>query len=436
MANLRGSLPNSAEIKVHLAASGPKGDRGDAFKFEDFTPEQLESLRGPQGEPGPIGPSGKFEDLTPEQKEELRGYQGETGPKGEPFKYEDFTPQQLEDLRGPVGPTGETGPKGDAPVRGVDYWTQDDIDSVVLEATELLEPTIEAINDNKVSAITEENKSSTENYPSNKAMTDYVSDVEHKVIEIVVNSIGPQGAVDALRYNGESITSMEARELITQFKDKLFFYFVSPNEVTAISNNTTILNDSVGIVFDMGEASMLILLSSEPAMYIAITYQPALKSGENIKTINNQSLLGSGDIEIKGGDGVSDVQINGASILQDGVANIPVVSKANELGLIKFDKGFSIVGDYLRVSSASQAQIKSGGEIYNKLSPSIQHESTFYGLAKASGTDEKNSTLPLGQYTEGAQASIQRMIGIVTLTQEEYDLIEVKSESTIYVIVG
>ena len=36
------------------------------------------------------------------------------GPKGEPFRYEDFTPEQLEALRGPAGPAGETGPAGPA----------------------------------------------------------------------------------------------------------------------------------------------------------------------------------------------------------------------------------------------------------------------------------------------------------------------------------
>lgn len=32
-------------------------------------------------------------------------------------------------------------------------------------------------------------------------------------------------------------------------------------------------------------------------------FQPALVSGQNIKTINNQSLLGSGNITIEGGPG-------------------------------------------------------------------------------------------------------------------------------------
>ena len=76
---------------------GPKGDRG---------------LTGPQGEPF------KYEDFTPEQLEALK-VKGDKGDKGDAFTYEDFTPEQLESLKGP------------APVRGVDYWTESDKSEIV-----------------------------------------------------------------------------------------------------------------------------------------------------------------------------------------------------------------------------------------------------------------------------------------------------------------
>lgn len=52
--------------------------------------------------------------------------------------------------------------------------------------------------------------------------------------------------------------------------------------------------------------------------------QDKLVSGTNIKTINNQSILGSGNITIEGGSGgtSTDVQINGSSITSSGTANI------------------------------------------------------------------------------------------------------------------
>lgn len=81
------------EAKESGEFDGPKGDKGDPFTYNDFTPEQLEALTGPKGDPF------TFEDFTPEQLESLRG------PKGDPFTYEDFTPEQLEDLQGPEGST-------------------------------------------------------------------------------------------------------------------------------------------------------------------------------------------------------------------------------------------------------------------------------------------------------------------------------------------
>ena len=42
----------------------------------------------------------------------LQGPQGDPGPKGEPFRYEDFTPEQLQVLKGPKGDKGEDGRDG------------------------------------------------------------------------------------------------------------------------------------------------------------------------------------------------------------------------------------------------------------------------------------------------------------------------------------
>ena len=49
--------------------------------------------------------------------------------------------------------------------------------------------------------------------------------------------------------------------------------------------------------------------------------QDALVSGTNIKTVNNISLLGSGNIQIVGG--VQDVRVDSISVVTDGIANVP-----------------------------------------------------------------------------------------------------------------
>lgn len=101
--------------------------KGEPFKYADFTPEQLEALKGPKGEPGLKGENGepgpkgeplRFEELTETQKLELKGEKGDKGEpgtpgaKGEPFKFSDFTAEQLEALKGPKGNKGDTGERG------------------------------------------------------------------------------------------------------------------------------------------------------------------------------------------------------------------------------------------------------------------------------------------------------------------------------------
>lgn len=77
--------------------TGPRGEKGEPFRFEDFTPEQLESLKV-KGDTGPAGEP------------------GQKGDKGDAFTYADFTQEQLEALRGPAGQDGYT------PIKGVDYF--------------------------------------------------------------------------------------------------------------------------------------------------------------------------------------------------------------------------------------------------------------------------------------------------------------------------
>lgn len=56
--------------------SGPKGEKGDPFRFEDFTEEQLASLKGEKGD---TGAAFTYADFTPDQLEALKGAQGEPG---------------------------------------------------------------------------------------------------------------------------------------------------------------------------------------------------------------------------------------------------------------------------------------------------------------------------------------------------------------------
>lgn len=82
---------------------GPQGPKGEPGKDGAAGPQGETGPQGPQGNPGPQGPQGE------------PGPQGEQGPKGD---------------AGPQGPQGEPGPAGYTPQRGVDYWTEEDVESI------------------------------------------------------------------------------------------------------------------------------------------------------------------------------------------------------------------------------------------------------------------------------------------------------------------
>lgn len=110
---------------------GPKGEqgpKGDAFTYEDFTPEQLEALKGPRGADGDIGPTGPQGIQGPEGQRGLQGPKGDPGKDGKPFTYDMFTQEQLEALKGPKGDTGLQGPKGE-PFRYEDF-TQEQLEKL------------------------------------------------------------------------------------------------------------------------------------------------------------------------------------------------------------------------------------------------------------------------------------------------------------------
>ena len=85
-----GEFDGHTPIKGVDYFDGEKGDKGDPFTYEDFTPEQLASLKGDKGDKGEKGDPGE------QGPQGLQGEQGEVGPKGD------------------KGDTGEIGPQGPA----------------------------------------------------------------------------------------------------------------------------------------------------------------------------------------------------------------------------------------------------------------------------------------------------------------------------------
>lgn len=127
--------------------------------------------------------------------------------------------------------------------------------------------------------------------------------------------------------------------------------------------------------------------------------------------INNAwEMIGNTQIDLS-----NYVQFNNyASSSKAGVVKIP-----NNLGIYINPSTGEIM-----ISSASSVNIKEGINIYRPLSPAKQHESTFYGLAKAAGdTTQSQSNNAVGTYTTEAKAAILNMFGLQLATDAEIQTI-------------
>ena len=161
------------------------------------------------------------------------------------------------------------------------------------------------------------------------------------------------------------------------------------------SSATATAAHAIGELFMMGETLMVAL--------------SAIAIGDTITTEGgspNAAVTKLSDKLIK------DVQINGSSILNNGVANVPIAN-ANAPGVVQVSgRGLWVTNNnILACAFASGSEVRAGTGQDVQLMPSRQHESTFYGLAKAAGSDEKNNT-NVGQYTDAAKIAIQKMLGI------------------------
>lgn len=146
------------------------------------------------------------------------------------------------------------------------------------------------------------------------------------------------------------------------------------------------------------------------------------ESGAIVVQDDGETVSGANAVQCKlGEETIKDVQINGTSILQDGVANVPVAGngtyQTSTLGVVKGGQGVKVAtGGLLFTDYASASDIKTGTNYYKPFTPVNQGAAAFYGLAKAAGdTTQSQSNNEIGTYTDGAKASIQHMLGTDTI---------------------
>ena len=113
---------------------------------------------------------------------------------------------------------------------------------------------------------------------------------------------------------------------------------------------------------------------------------------------------------------VTNVQINGTTIIDgNGTANIPIATQTS----FGVTKGYGSSGINIDASGnvslavADTTKIKAGTSNGSAIPPSMHHVAAFYGLAKAAGdTTQSQSSNAVGTYTAEAKAAIKTMLGV------------------------
>jgi hypothetical protein len=116
--------------------------------------------------------------------------------------------------------------------------------------------------------------------------------------------------------------------------------------------------------------------------------------------------------------GLNDVQVNGTSIVSNGVAEIPLAgtNPNNPIyGLVSSGNGIRVANNgCLVISAASAGDCRLGQNNIYPIAPNQAHAAAFFGLAKAAGdvTQSATGNNTVGTYTDSAKAAIKAMIGV------------------------
>lgn len=94
---------HNEEFKGSKGDEGPQGEQGPQGLQGEVGPQGAQGIPGEKGDVGPQGVQGVKGETGPIGPQGITGPPGPKGEKGDPFTYKDFTPEQLESLKGPKG---------------------------------------------------------------------------------------------------------------------------------------------------------------------------------------------------------------------------------------------------------------------------------------------------------------------------------------------
>lgn len=173
--------------------------------------------------------------------------------------------------------------------------------------------------------------------------------------------------------------------------------------------------------------------------------QPTLVSGTNIKTINNESILGEGNLDIQGGSSVNVVQATGTSTSD--VMSQDAVTEAFNTYTLETGNGNNGKTIYWRWRSPSNWMYNSGisnFSINGKLPLSKEESDTDFDgffnfhLVETSAVTTSVSSTSTDTQVPSAKAVYDQLGGLklVKLSQSEYNALPTKDANTLFIIVN
>lgn len=178
------------------------------------------------------------------------------------------------------------------------------------------------------------------------------------------------------------------------------------------------------------------------------TKQDTLVSGTNIKTINNESILGSGNIEIEGGGGVNVVQTTGTSttdVMSQDAVTTQLNNKANRSAAVGgYQFGTASNVENIKFKAVGSGYI--GNAIYYPningkgiLTSNLNYAQNNYNfqLVETSAITTSVSSSSTDAQIPSAKAVNDKLGGlsIVKLTESEYAALVTKDSNTLYCVV-
>ena len=284
--------------------------------------------------------------------------------------------------------------------------------------------------------------------------TEYIYDRENDAWEVYVPSSGGGGggsgggAVNDVQINGTSILSNGTANIPLGSNSRYGVVMTDADYGTEIANGRLRV---VKAGDDQPKTGTHVSRPIVPAnQHRAAFYGLAKAAGHDEKdsalafgTYSDEAKAAIRNMLGAGTSDIDDVQIDGTSIVSNGVANIPYAVQGGSGGIVKINPfyGFVMVnGNTIAIYGGDIANYKSGTSGYIPVVLNKIDLATFYGLAKAAGdTTMPNSSNAVGTYTEEAKNAIRAMLGVtdsaggmnvVTLTGT--NITQIASENTMY----